>query len=74
MISLAHSFLKFLRRPRILKELFMLGRKGKITAAVLQSGLYLYFFKTENPRLINESDFKLRAGFNGAHTVYQISK
>ena len=52
----------------------MLGRKGKITAAVLQSGLYLYFFKTPNPRLINEGGFKLRAGFNGAHTVYQISK
>ena len=27
------------------------------------------FFKTQNPRLINESNFKSRAAYDGAHTV-----
>ena len=29
-----------------------------------------HFFKAQNPRLKNESGFKSRAAYDGAHTVY----
>ena len=42
---------------------------------MLQSGLYYKkFFKTQKPRLINESGFKSRAGYNGVRTVDNQSK
>ena len=42
----------------------------KMLRLMLQSGLYYKkFFKTQKPRLINESSFKSRAGYNGVRTV-----
>ena len=34
--------------------------------------LLYYFFKTHNPRLINESGFKLRVAYDGARTVHTL--
>ena len=47
----------------------------KMLRLMLQSGLYYKkFFKTKKPRLINESGFKSRAGYNGARTVLHFLK
>ena len=54
-----------------------IGKKAnKLLRLMLQSGLccraaYVTrnFFKTQNPRLINESSFKSRGAYDGARTV-----
>ena len=45
------------------------------TKLMLQSALYyIKLFETQNFWLINESDFKSRAGYNGELTVYYFNK
>ena len=42
--------------------------KNKCGQVVLYK-IYKKLFKTQNPRLINKSNFKSRVGYNGMHTV-----
>ena len=52
-----------------------IGKKSKKNAAAYDAERPLildFFFKSQNPRLINESGFKLRAAYDGARTVFTI--
>jgi hypothetical protein len=52
--------------------LWNMPKKNAAVYAAERLMFLFHFFKAQNPRLINESGFKLRAAYDGARTVASL--